>query len=269
MRCLFSEDGVDICKEIQDFIDDPDQNALVLSFEHVSFKYNTRELLLNTLGRHLLGLARRNAFQEVPVVCFLDEAHQFIGRSIGDETNQVTLDAFGLIAKEGRKYGLTTGIATQRPRDVPTRRVEPIGHVVPRLHKMRETAKRLNGLAVISTVTLLPLFHRLAKGEAIIVGPELPAPLPVLIDQPERDSSRNLMDQDISSFGDYIELRQKVSKEWSSRADNPGRQYKIVFIGPTAPLALRIQIESSCSRFNNHKFRLLNAGVQQMSYRTT
>jgi hypothetical protein len=95
MRCLFSEDGVDICKEIQDFIDDPDQNALVLSFEHVSFKYNTRELLLNTLGRHLLGLARRNAFQEVPVVCFLDEAHQFIGRSIGDETNQVTLDAFG------------------------------------------------------------------------------------------------------------------------------------------------------------------------------
>jgi uncharacterized protein len=74
---------------------------------------------LNAVGRHLLHLARKDRFTRSPVVCFLDEAHQFIGGSVGDEQNTVLLDAFGLIAKEGRKYGLTTVIATQRPRDVP------------------------------------------------------------------------------------------------------------------------------------------------------
>ncbi|WP_153519096.1 ATP-binding protein [Sinorhizobium meliloti] len=186
MRCLFSEDGVDICNEIKQFIADPAQHALVLSFEHVSFKYNTRELLLNTLGRYLLGLARTNTFQKSPMVCFLDEAHQFIGRSIGDETNHVVLDAFGLIAKEGRKYGLTTGIATQRPRDVPSDVLSQLGTLF--VHRLtndrdRETIERACGDLDRDAASFIP---SLAQGEAIVVGPELPAPLPVIIDRPEK-----------------------------------------------------------------------------------
>lgn len=80
--------------------------------EHVSFKYNTRELLLNTLGRYLLGPARNGAFLKCPLIRFLDEAHQFIGRSMGDDTDRVSLDAFGLIAKKVANTVL-------RPRDVP------------------------------------------------------------------------------------------------------------------------------------------------------
>ncbi|TBG89599.1 ATP-binding protein [Rhizobium leguminosarum] len=186
MRCLFSDEGADICKEIRDFIADPTQHALVLSFEHVSFKYNTRELLLNTLGRFLLGLARQNVFQECPLVCFLDEAHQFIGRSIGDDTNHVMLDAFGLIAKEGRKYGLTTTIATQRPRDVPSDVLSQLGTLF--VHRLtndrdRETIERACGDLDRDAAAFIP---SLAQGEAIIVGPELPAPLPVLVDRPEK-----------------------------------------------------------------------------------
>lgn len=186
MRCLFSEEGADICEEIKKFIADPDQHALILSFEHVSFKYNTRELLLNTLGRYLLSLARQNVFQKCPLVCFLDEAHQFIGRSIGDDTNHVTLDAFGLIAKEGRKYGLTTTIATQRPRDVPTDVLSQLGTLfVHRLtnNRDRETIERACGDLDRDAAAFIP---SLAQGEAIIVGPELPAPLPVLVDRPEK-----------------------------------------------------------------------------------
>jgi DNA helicase HerA-like ATPase len=148
MGCIFSDKGVDICAEIDAFILDDEQHAMVLSFEHVSFKYNTRELLLNTLGRYLLALARSNTFQNRPLVTFLDEAHQFIGRTIGDETNNVSLDAFGLIAKEGRKYGLTAAIATQRPRDVPTDVLSQLGTLF--VHRLtnerdRETIERACG----------------------------------------------------------------------------------------------------------------------------
>ncbi|MFV9997102.1 MAG: hypothetical protein AB8W37_04425 [Arsenophonus endosymbiont of Dermacentor nuttalli] len=50
---------------------------------------------------------------------FIDEAHQFLNKKIGDELNRFELDVFGNIAKEGRKFGLNVVIATQRPRDIP------------------------------------------------------------------------------------------------------------------------------------------------------
>lgn len=186
MGCLFSDHGVDICAEIGAFIEDDARHAMVLSFEHVSFKYNTRELLLNTLGRYLLGLARANHFQTNPLVVFLDEAHQFIGRSIGDEANNVSLDAFGLIAKEGRKYGLTVAIATQRPRDVPADVLSQLGTLF--VHRLtnerdRETIERSCGDLDRDAAAFIPT---LAQGEAIVVGPELPAPLPIIIDRPEK-----------------------------------------------------------------------------------
>ncbi|KAB2690143.1 ATP-binding protein [Brucella tritici] len=186
MKCIFSDEGKDVCEIIKDFIKDPNQNALLLSFEHVSFKYNTREILLNTIGRYLLSLAREQAFKECPLICFLDEAHQFVGRSIGDETNRVSLDAFGLIAKEGRKYGLTAAIATQRPRDVPTDVLSQLGTLF--VHRLtndqdRETIERACGDLDRDAAAFIP---SLAQGEAIIVGPDLPAPLPVLITHPEK-----------------------------------------------------------------------------------
>lgn len=186
MSCFFSTNGVDICAAIEEFIDDQDARALVLSFERVSYKHNTRELLLNSLGRYILGLARKERFRDCPLVCFLDEAHQFIGRSVGDEQNSVSLDAFGLIAKEGRKYGLTTVIATQRPRDVPQDVLSQLGTLF--VHRLtnerdRETIEKACGDLDKSAAAFIPA---LAQGEAIVVGPELPAPLPLKMTRPEK-----------------------------------------------------------------------------------
>ena len=68
--------------------------------------------------RLLLDEARKGAFRCRPTVVVLDEAHQFLGKSVGDDGNTFALDAFDLIAKEGRKYGLTLCLATQRPRPI-------------------------------------------------------------------------------------------------------------------------------------------------------
>lgn len=186
LSCLFSNNGLDICSEIEHFLGDRGARAMVLSFEKVSFKHNTRELLLNALGRYLLGLARKGRFLQNPLVCCLDEAHQFIGRTVGDELNSVNLDAFGLIAKEGRKYGLTTVIATQRPRDVPQDVLSQLGTLF--VHRLtndrdRETVERACGDLDRSAAAFIP---SLSQGEAIIVGPDLPAPLPIMMRKPEK-----------------------------------------------------------------------------------
>lgn len=186
LACIFSKNGLNICDEIERFLDDPDARAMVLSFEQVSFKHNTRELLLNALGRYLLTLARQGRFRKNPMVCCLDEAHQFIGKTVGDEFNNVSLDAFGLIAKEGRKYGLTTVIATQRPRDVPQDVLSQLGTLF--VHRLtndrdRETIERACGDLDRSAAAFIP---SLSQGEAIIVGPDLPAPLPIVMKRPEK-----------------------------------------------------------------------------------
>lgn len=186
MSCFFSQDGLDICSEIEAFLDDQHARALVLSFENVSFKHNARELLLNALGRYLLGIARQGRFRQNPLVCLLDEAHQFIGRSVGDDQNSVNLDAFGLIAKEGRKYGLSTVVATQRPRDVPQDVLSQLGTLF--VHRLtndrdRETIERACGDLDRSAAAFIP---SLSQGEAIIVGPDLPAPLPIMMNKPEK-----------------------------------------------------------------------------------
>lgn len=186
MTCFFSQDGLDICAEIEAFLEDQHARALVLSFENVSFKHNARELLLNALGRYLLSIARQGRFRQNPLVCLLDEAHQFIGRSVGDEQNSVNLDAFGLIAKEGRKYGLSTVVATQRPRDVPQDVLSQLGTMF--VHRLtndrdRETIERACGDLDRSAAAFIP---SLSQGEAIIVGPDLPAPLPIMMSKPEK-----------------------------------------------------------------------------------
>ncbi len=186
LSCIFSKNGINICCEINKFLADKNARSMVISFERVSFKHNTRELLLNALGRYLLGLARQGRFRQNPLVCTLDEAHQFIGRTIGDDVNAVSLDAFGLIAKEGRKYGLTTVIATQRPRDVPQDVLSQLGTLF--VHRLtndrdRDTIERACGDLDRSAAAFIP---SLSQGEAIIVGPDLPAPLPIMMKRPEK-----------------------------------------------------------------------------------
>lgn len=197
LQCLFGNEGDDICTLLDRFLNDPQQRICLISFKNVSFNHNARELLLNTIGEYLLGLARADRFRAQPVICFLDEAHQFMGRSVGDEFNSVSLDAFGLIAKEGRKYGLTTVLATQRPRDVPQDVLSQLGTLF--VHRLtnerdRETIERACGDLDRSAAAFIP---SLSQGEAIVLGPDLPAPLPIQITPPDKTA------QPISRGPDY------------------------------------------------------------------
>ncbi|MDB5874635.1 MAG: hypothetical protein JWQ07_4077 [Ramlibacter sp.] len=184
LRCLFHPEAFgSLTEKIADFLssDDP---VMRISMEDLPFDYNARELLTNALGRHLLGLARESRFKVTPTVVVLDEAHQFLNKNMGDETNRIHLDAFGLIAKEGRKYGLTTILATQRPRDIPEDVLSQMGmFIVHRLinERDREVVEKACGSLDASAAAFLPT---LGQGEAILVGVDFPMPTPVKVTEP-------------------------------------------------------------------------------------
>ena len=186
LKCLFATDLPNLTDKISEFLSNPDSKILRISMENLSFQYNARELVANSIGRYLLSEARLNKFKDMPLVCFLDEAHQFLEKTIGDEFGSVRLDAFGLIAKEGRKYGLTCVFATQRPRDIPEDVLSQLGALI--VHRLtndkdRSVVERACGDIDKSAAAFLPM---LDQGEALIVGTDFPIPVPLKIATPSK-----------------------------------------------------------------------------------
>lgn len=190
LECLFSPAGLESLPDVLTaFLADPEQRVLRISLEFLSFEHNAREIVANAVGRYLLGLAREGEFAAMPLVVMLDEAHQFLDKSIGDEFSRTDLDAFGLIAKEGRKYSLTCVLATQRPRDVPEDVLSQMGmFIVHRLinERDRNVVEKACGDLDASAASFLPT---LGQGEAMVVGVDSPMPLPVMIRKPRRPPS--------------------------------------------------------------------------------
>lgn len=163
------------------------ENGVVrLDLSAVPFEANARELLVNAIGQKLLACARDNMIShEKPLIVFIDESHQFLNKVIGDEISKMNLNAFGDIAKEGRKYGLNVVIATQRPRDIPEDVLSQIGTlIVHRLtnEKDQEIVKKAVGAIDNRSAAFLPV---LGQGEALLLGVDFPFPMKVKIKAPE------------------------------------------------------------------------------------
>jgi len=185
LACIFKPDGkVSIVDKIGDFLSDKEKRVLRISLRNVSFAFNAREVLANAIGRALLSKAREDGFSESPAVIFLDEAHQFLNKSLGDENNRYALDSFELIAKEGRKYSLCICISTQRPRDIPEGVLSQMGAmIVHRLtnEKDREIVERACSNISRSLSDFLP---SLVPGEAMLVGVDFPIPITLKMRKP-------------------------------------------------------------------------------------
>lgn len=195
LECLFAPGGLEpLPGVVEAFLADPAQRVLRISLEFLSFEHNAREVVANAVGRYLLGLARQGRFAANPVVTILDEAHQFLDKSVGDEFSKTDLDAFGLIAKEGRKYSLTCVLATQRPRDIPEEVLSQMGmFIVHRLinERDRNIVEKACGDLDASAAAFLPT---LGQGEAMVIGVSSPMPLPVAINRPARPPSSRSAD---------------------------------------------------------------------------
>jgi uncharacterized protein len=185
LKCIFNPECLTPLPEVISSFLTSDKSVLRISMEDLPFEHNTRELVTNAIGRYLLKLARTGSFRAKPTVVVLDEAHQFLDKSLGDEYSRVSLESFGVIAKEGRKYGLTAVLATQRPRDIPEDVLSQMGmFIVHRLinEKDRQVVERACGNMDASAAAFLPT---LGQGEAILVGIDSPMPLPVRIIEPK------------------------------------------------------------------------------------
>ena len=173
-----------VIQEMGAWLEDPNSHLLRISLRNLTFANHLREIVVNILGQTLLGWARLDKFRATPLVVAVDEAHQFFDVTVGDEFASTHLNAFDAIAKEGRKYGLTVCVATQRPGDLPAGVLSQVGMtIVHRLADGRDRQRVEQAAAELdhSATKLLP---GLVPGEAILMGVDFPVPVSVRIQKP-------------------------------------------------------------------------------------
>ncbi len=183
----------DVIEELVEFTKSTNKNKQIrISFNSVPFSFQIREIVANSIGNILLKLAREGHFDSkknktnLPLVVLMDEAHQFLNKSVRDEFFESSrLDAFDSIAKECRKHGLFLCISTQMPRDIPAGTLSQMGtFIVHRLinHNDKEAVANSCSSANRNTLDFLPI---LGEGEAILTGVDFPMPIIMKFDKPD------------------------------------------------------------------------------------
>jgi DNA helicase HerA-like ATPase len=120
-----------------------------------------------------------------PVTLLCDEAHLYLPlREDADAVQKQALGAFERIAKEGRKYGFSILVVSQRPADVSRTILSQCNNFMA-LRLTNETdqsvIKRLMPDSLAGMTSILPL---LDTGEALLLGDAVLLPTRVKLDQP-------------------------------------------------------------------------------------
>ena len=174
-----------LVESFTEFLTSMDQSVFRIDISRTTAMFNAREILANCIGRHLYESAKRESFRRQPILVFVDEAHLVVNKNLIDaDQSIVPLDAFDLIAKECRKYGLFLCLATQMPRDIPIGTLSQMGTFI--VHRLindqdRKVVEAACSSASHSSLAYLPA---LGPGEALVTGADFPMPLLLKIDRP-------------------------------------------------------------------------------------
>ncbi len=157
--------------------------------------------------------------QRRPVVLVCEEAHRYIpSRNISKQSP--VRDVLERIAKEGRKYGVSLGLVTQRPSDLAEGALSQCGTIISlRLNNERDQAFVRNALPEGGR-SLLDAIPALRNRECVISGEGVAAPIRVRLDELEA-GKRPASDDPVFSqlwvkTGDDADMLDRVIARWRS-----------------------------------------------------
>jgi uncharacterized protein len=144
----------------------------------------------SVIGRILLE-ARENlaaaARYRHPWVLVLEEAHNYARPARLDEDRGQTLSrlAFERIAKEGRKFGISLVIASQRPSEISQTIISQCANFISHRLQNPDDIDHFRRIIPMQARRLLDQVTILASGEAIVFGSAFHVPTRVQFDRPE------------------------------------------------------------------------------------
>lgn len=159
---------------------DTGKRITVLDLSRVPF--DVINVLISLLGRIIFDFNLWNkARRDFPVLIVFEEAHTYLSTTGRSHAARKTVER---IAKEGRKYGVSCMIVSQRPSEISeTITAQCNNFVAMRLLNPndQEYVRKLLPDAIASIIDILPT---LRQGEAFFIGDAVPVPARVMLDPP-------------------------------------------------------------------------------------
>ncbi|WP_343346780.1 DUF87 domain-containing protein [Sphingomicrobium sp. XHP0239] len=148
--------------------------------------------VVSTLGRLALDYAVWAREEEQhPILFICEEAHRYVPRDDGSGGGQAVRRVLERIAKEGRKYGVSLGLVTQRPSDLASGVLSQCGTILSmRLnnHRDQEVVAAAMPEGAQSLIDAIPA---LRNREAVVSGEGVSLPLRLRFDTLEEERRPN------------------------------------------------------------------------------
>ncbi len=130
-----------------------------------------------------------------PVALLCDEAHLYLPqRSMADSADDVSIDIFERIAKEGRKYGVSLIVISQRPSEVNKTVLSQCSNFVSMRLTNAEDQGVIKKLLPDSLGGFSEILPTLDTGEALVVGDASLLPSRIRIDEPRNRPNSGTVD---------------------------------------------------------------------------
>ena len=173
------------------------------------------------LGRIIFDFAvRSHPRAEHPLLLVLEEAHRFIpSRQDPNSGSGRSASVFERIAKEGRKFGLSLLLASQRPSELSETVVAQCGTVI--AHRLTHEADQslLRHATALSSRALLDQLPSLAQQHALVTGVSTGVPVAVRVrdvENPPKSDDPNFIStwRDADKLADLPGHIDRVVKDW-------------------------------------------------------
>ena len=153
-----------------------------------------------------------------PVALICDEAHIYLPHDGGNPNVERAIACFEKVAKEGRKYGVSLVVVSQRPSDVNSTILSQCNNVMALRLTNSSDQSVVNKLMPESLTALLEMLPILDVGEALVVGDAVLLPSRIRMNAPE--------EKPISGTIDFWTEWSKADREpdWELAAENMRRQ---------------------------------------------
>jgi uncharacterized protein len=131
--------------------------------------------------------------REFPITLICEEAHAYIPREKGGQF-EGTKKMMERIAKEGRKYGVSIGVVSQRPTELSETMLAQCSSFICLRTTNPEDQAYIKGLVPEAEGDLTDILASLGRGEALVLGEAAPLPTRVQIYRPNPEPKSNDVD---------------------------------------------------------------------------
>ncbi len=131
--------------------------------------------------------------REFPITLICEEAHAYIPREKGGQF-EGTKKMMERIAKEGRKYGVSIGVVSQRPTELSETMLSQCSSFICLRTTNPDDQQYIRGLVPEAEGDLTDILTSLGRGEALVLGEAAPLPTRVQIYRPNPEPKSNDVD---------------------------------------------------------------------------